>query len=131
MPTLTTHSTPPSAADGQHNLSTHLQEFMARGKLTIADLALLLGRPFPTVRMWVRGFTFPSKPRDSAIWERINRLEKMLIEKRGLPVPGSVCPVDGPAYIKRLVNGRSRFPGSHVAKRKRRTAVRVRKGAKA
>lgn len=130
MPILTTPSTTPSAASALLGLSARLKKCKDTGKLTTADLATLLGRPFPTVRMWLNGFTLPSGPRAASIWPKLTRIEKMIDGHHGLPVPDSVGHFERPAYISRLVNGRARLSGPSAAKRKRRVAVRVRKGAR-
>lgn len=125
MLTSTPHSTLRSAPDAG-GLAARLKKCASRGKLTTADLALWLGRPFPTVRMWANGFTQPSGPRAAGIWPKLIRLEKMIAEHRGLPIPDDVGHFDRPAYIKRLMSGRNRLPGSSAPKRRRRPTVRVR-----
>jgi len=124
-PRSTTHLEPDPLG-----LSARLKKCLERGKLTIADLALWLGRPFPTVRMWVNAFTYPSGPRAAGLWPKLTRLEKMIHDNVGFRSPMTSVTSTDRGYIKGLLNGRARLPGSRAAKRGRRSKMRVRSARK-
>ena len=66
-----------------------LQAIMRDGNLTGADLARWFDRPDPTVRGWIKGsHVLGGAQLDVAYVEaQLNKLERLLKKKRGLPVP--------------------------------------------
>ena len=68
--------------------SRRLQVLLDQGNMTVADLARWLERPHPTVRGWVLGGNLGGPAMDAAfVLAEVERLEKMIKRKRGLPVP--------------------------------------------
>lgn len=70
------------------NITKRLQNVMRDGNLTISDLARWFGRPFATVRGWVRGRDMNGAEGDRAlVMERLKLIERRIRERAGLPVP--------------------------------------------
>ena len=71
------------------NLADRLNRLLARGNLSIADLARWLDRPHATVSTWVhdRGSPAGTLQDREHILKEIVRLETMLKHGHGLPVP--------------------------------------------
>jgi hypothetical protein len=76
---------------------------MARGNLTVADLARWLGRPDPTVRGWVQRGLKPMGPRQDIndLEYAVFKLEFNIKRKKGFPVP-HMSQRDRIAYLKKL-----------------------------
>lgn len=86
-----------------------LRRLMERGSLTVSDLAVLLGRPVPTIRTWKLG----GEPREGYREETLRRIAKLESELdkvaeiagRTVPlVPSSITKRERPLYLNRLCN---------------------------
>lgn len=62
---------------------------MATGNMTLADLSRWFGRPFPTVRGWVKHGRLPGlAPMDNdRIYTLLDTLEKRIKAEQGFPIP--------------------------------------------
>jgi hypothetical protein len=69
------------------NLADRLNRLLARGNLSIADLARWLDRPHATVSVWVHGRGSPAgtKKDREQVEREIKRMEGLM--GKGLPVP--------------------------------------------
>jgi hypothetical protein len=69
------------------NLADRLNRLLARGNLSIADLARWLDRPHATVSVWVHGRGSPAgtKQDRERVEREIKRMEGLM--GKGLPVP--------------------------------------------
>jgi hypothetical protein len=69
-------------------LTERLNTCLRDGNLTVADLAVLFDRPYPTVRTWVHGGSVRAASHDLAeIEKRLVRIEKLIGIGKRLPVP--------------------------------------------
>lgn len=84
-------------------LTERLQACLRDGNLTVADLAVLFDRPYPTVRGWVKGGNIRNASHDLAyVEERLAQIEKFICGGKRLPVP-RMSPSERVGYIKDLV----------------------------
>jgi len=74
-----------------------------RGDLTVADLATLLGRSYPTVRSWfTRETRAPYGPAGREVSELLDHLKQAIDARDGLPVPSTLSHRDRVAYVAKL-----------------------------
>jgi hypothetical protein len=83
--------------------TARLKAIMRDGNLTGADLARWFDRPDPTVRGWISGTHGLGGPQlDTAYIEaQLDKLERCLKKKQGLPVPRMV-PAKRIEYLQQL-----------------------------
>ena len=100
-------------------IAEKLQKLMEDGSLTKQDLQRWLGRPYPTVRMWIIGFQEPW-----AIWrddvdEKVMALETLVRKRDDFPIPPSYSRADRKELIERLARERdAQLPRSRSAARR-------------
>jgi hypothetical protein len=80
-----------------------LKHCMAKGNLTVSDLARWFDRPNPTMRSWVVDGIEPNgAPLDTALaWATLVKLEKLIAKNLKFPVP-RLSPRDRITYLKEL-----------------------------
>lgn len=84
-------------------IGDRLTACLKKGNLTVADLALWLERPDPTVRGWVKGGTVSGPAGDlDDILVRLRRMEELIKKAKVLPVP-QMSKRKRPAYIKSVM----------------------------
>lgn len=82
--------------------TSRLNACLRDGNLTVADLAVLFDRPYPTVRGWVRGGNIRNAPHDLVYVEgRLAQIEKFIHGGKRLPVP-RMSPSERVEYVKDL-----------------------------
>ena len=83
------------------NFTARLKQAMERGDFTVADLARWFDRPFHTVWFWVHEGRQPRQSRGQAklMYRRLELAEKLIREKRGLPIPLHLSQFERPDYV--------------------------------
>lgn len=100
-------------------LSERLLKLMEDGALTKRDLQRWLGRPYPTVRLWIVGTHKPWDVWEEEVENKVLALEKLVRERRVLPVPASYSPNDRAELIEDLIDERdARLPRTRSAARR-------------
>lgn len=84
------------------SFQSRLRVCMARGNLTVADLARWFGRPHATVTTWTKG-RVPGGTISDCIFlaERLRDLETRIMNQDGFPVP-SLGQRERIAYLEKL-----------------------------
>jgi hypothetical protein len=100
--------------------SDRLKVVQERGNLNQSDLCRWFGRPYGTVRFWVKGFTEPASWANYAyVYKQLEELETLvaLANKHDQPlVPLALGTHDHAAYFVRLMNerGNGGLPQKHI-----------------
>ena len=64
------------------------------------------GRPYPTVRLWIVGKHLPWTVWEEEVEWKVEALERLVAERKHLPVPASYSPSDRAELIETLIHER-------------------------
>lgn len=88
----------------QRGIGERLRACMSRGKLSISDLALWMGRSRPTIQNWARFDVEPSEVYREEALRRLKILETIVYKAKGPLIPYSVGSFQRPGYLRELYN---------------------------
>jgi hypothetical protein len=88
------------------NLSERLNKAMEDGALTKRDLQRWFGRSYATVRCWIIGQQEPWAVWREDVEQKLLALERLVRDRKHLPVPPSYSPADRSELIQALIHER-------------------------
>lgn len=80
---------------------SRLEKVKRDGRLTTADLAVLLNRPYHTVAGWLQGHN-PWGPHGEESVKLLSTIEHAITKRRGFPVPVQLSPVERRRHVTRV-----------------------------
>jgi hypothetical protein len=83
------------------SFKTRLERVKKQGSLTTADLSILLGRPYHTVRGWLQGYE-PWGPHGEESRRLLSKVESTIKKRRGLPVPVRLSPIERRDHVTQV-----------------------------